>query len=172
MWSNVILIGIFIVCVVTDLKERKIYNVLVLPALLIAWIGHWMVGGWSALGMSLSGFLIGFSILLVPYLFGGMGAGDVKLLALIGALKGTQFVLATAFYMALIGGIMALVVLLSNTSSRKAAYAYLMYIYGLTCGVKIPFHVSKDSVNVSYPYGVAIAGGGILVLLGKRWGIG
>lgn len=172
MWPNVILIGVLIVCVATDLKERKIYNVIILPALLVAWIGHLTVGGWSALGMSLAGFLTGFSLLLVPYLFGGMGAGDVKLLALIGALKGALFVLATAFYMALIGGIIALLVLFGNYSSRRAVYAYVMYIYGLTCGVKCPLHVSKDSVNASYPYGVAIAGGSILVLLGKGWGIG
>jgi prepilin peptidase CpaA len=172
VWPDFILLGVLTVCIVTDLKNRKIYNVVTFPALFIAWLGHWATGSWTALGMSLTGFFTGLLLLLVPYLLGGMGAGDVKLLALIGALKGTSFVVMTAFYMALIGGVLAVFVLMRRKTFRSMAYSCVMYLYGLKCGVKLPLHIPKDSVTATYPYGVAIAGGGIMVLLGKEWGIG
>ncbi|GGG00584.1 A24 family peptidase [Paenibacillus abyssi] len=172
MWPNVILIGVLMVCVVTDLRERKIYNAIVFPSLLTAWFGHWTTGGWSALSMSLTGFLTGFCILLIPYLLGGIGAGDVKLLALVGALKGALFVLATSFYMALIGAAMALFILIVRKRSRSALHACVMYLYGLKYGLKFPFYGLKGSVTATCPYGIAIAGGGMMVLLGKGWGIG
>src|SRR5690348_10413767 len=112
MWINAVLILVLLISVVTDLKSRKIYNKVIFPGLAAAFTIHLLLGGWIELGISVIGCLIGLGVLLIPYLLGGMGAGDVKLLALIGALKGTYFVINASFYMALIGAALALVVLL------------------------------------------------------------
>lgn len=172
MWPNVVLVVVLIICVVTDINERKIYNKVVFPALLMAWIGHGVTGGWYGLKMSIAGFLVGLGILLIPFVMGGMGAGDVKLLALVGALKGTVFVLTAALYMALIGAGIALVILLCRKSAFQAAYSVCFYLYGLQVGLKVPVYVSRDSLSATYPYGIAIAGGGIAGLFGMGWGIG
>lgn len=101
-------------------------------------------------------------ILLIPYLLGGIGAGDVKLLALIGAMKGTVFVLITAVYMALLGGLLALFVLLFRRGVLARIKTILYSLSGIRQGVKIPLTIAKEDYKATYPYGVAIAGGALL----------
>jgi len=165
MWFDTILLIILTICVVTDLKSRKIYNKVIFPGLMMTFGSHFVLGGWEGLQFSIIGFLIGFVILLIPYLLGGMGAGDVKLLALIGALKGSLFVLYTAVYMAVIGGIMALIILLINKEVGAFFKSFILWMYGLLCGIKMSLQIPKNSLSVTYPYGIAIAGGALLSLL-------
>jgi prepilin peptidase CpaA len=171
MWINADLILVLMISVITDLKSRKIYNKVIFPGLAAAFTIHFLTGGWVALGQAVIGCFIGFGVLLIPYLLGGMGAGDVKLLAVVGALKGAYFVLAASVYMALIGAAIALAVLLcrKGTGARLKQIAFVLY--GLRYGVKIPLFVEKSSLSAAYPYGVAIAGGVVLCLGYKGWGL-
>ncbi|UTW70504.1 prepilin peptidase [Anaerobacillus sp. HL2] len=73
------------------------------------------------------GFFSRFSNLIYPFLFRGMGAGDVKLLAVIGALKGTSFVFTTAIYMAIVGAIIALLIMLFHKDQAKKDF--LLYLW-------------------------------------------
>lgn len=165
MWIDLLLATVLIVCVTTDLLHRKIYNAVIGPALVLALAMHLAAEGWQGLLVSSTGFAVGLGVLLVPYLLGGMGAGDVKLLALIGALKGTGFVLETALYMALLGGLIALGVLLC----RKEAFGYvrrLLYIASSwRYGCRISAAPGEGEMTATYPYGVAIAGGAAAALL-------
>lgn len=158
-----------LICLVTDLKSRKIYNIVIFPSLLLTFFLHFLSGGFSGLGFSFLGFIVGFAILLIPYFLGGMGAGDVKLLALIGAIKGMQFVIVTSIYMALLGGLIGLLVLLF----RKGAIQRIKsIIYSLSCfrsGVRLPLFFDKEGLKTTYPYGVAIAGGAVISLFYKGW---
>ncbi|MDB5056102.1 MAG: prepilin peptidase [Bacilli bacterium] len=170
MWINAVLILVLMISVVTDLKSRKIYNNVIFPGLAAAFAVHFLTGGWVELGEAAIGCFIGFGVLLIPYLLGGMGAGDVKLLALVGALKGTYFVLAASIYMALIGAAIAVVVLLCRKGTGARLWQIVFVLYGLRYGVKIPLFVEKSSLSAAYPYGVAIAGGAVLCLGYKGWG--
>ena len=67
--------------------------------------------GFEGFLFSGKGFLVGLGLLMIPYLLGGMGAGDVKLMAAIGALMGTSFVFYSFIYTALIGGLIALLLI-------------------------------------------------------------
>lgn len=69
----------------TDLRDRKVYNWLTYPLCVGGLVYHALVSGWSGLAMSVGGVVFGFCIVLVPCLMGGVGPGDVKLLAGIGA---------------------------------------------------------------------------------------
>lgn len=173
MWADLLLVMIMAVCVFTDLKSRKIYNVVVYPALVWAIGVHALTGGWSGLAYSLLGFAVGLCILLIPYLMGGMGAGDVKLLALVGALEGYVFVLKASVYMSLIGALMALgIILFKNGFRERMRHIGLM----LLC---IRFRMLPrleggywTASGATYPYGVAIAGGSLAALALKGWGAG
>lgn len=165
MWFDLILVALLVICVITDLRERKIYNKVLIPFLAIGLILNIAVGGIAGLGHALAGLAVGFAILLIPYFLGGMGAGDVKLLAVIGGLKGTVFVLTAAVYMALAGGVLALFVLFFRKGALSRIKQIGHFIGGLRSGVKIPLALDKDSLNATYPYGVAIAIGALAAIV-------
>jgi len=74
-----------IVAAATDIWKFKVYNVLTLPLLVSGLLYHAFR---AELADSLLGVLFGFASLIVLYIIGGMGAGDVKLMAAVGAWLG------------------------------------------------------------------------------------
>ncbi len=103
-WPTVI---IMIVATITDLWSRRIPNWLVVPSLVVGIGVGGYLGGWRGLGRSVLGALLGALALGVFYWAGGMGMGDVKLFASVGAWIGpTQLIFAFVF-MGLAGGLMA-----------------------------------------------------------------
>ncbi len=74
-----------LVAAATDIWKFKVYNVLTLPLLVSGLLYHAFR---AELADSLLGVLFGFAALIVLYIIGGMGAGDVKLMAGVGAWLG------------------------------------------------------------------------------------
>ncbi|OZM58137.1 hypothetical protein CIB95_00730 [Lottiidibacillus patelloidae] len=166
MITTLILLIILGICVVTDIRERKIYNAVIFPALLLAFIIQGIDHGFVGLKTAGIGFSVGFGLLLIPYFLGGMGAGDVKLLGLIGALKGSSFVMYTAIYMGMIGALMALGIILF----RSGAFTAVLYgVHSARNGIKVPIKEGVFNSSYSYPYGVAIAAGALAALALERW---
>lgn len=126
-----------------DWKERRIPNSLLLPSLILAFLLNYIIFGPAGLLHSLSGTLIGFTLLIVPYLLGGMGAGDVKLLMVIGSFGGGYFVLYSFIAGAIIGGIIALII----------------YFFSKTSQTRIS----------SFPYGIPLALGALVSMLLEHW---
>ena len=77
-----------LVMAVTDVWKFKVYNVLTFPLLLSGLAYHGVVSGVAGFQASLLGALFGFAVLFAFYVMGGMGAGDVKLMAATGAWLG------------------------------------------------------------------------------------
>ena len=77
----------------TDIRQFKVYNALTFPLAGMGFLYHTLAP--SGLGFAQSGYglAVGFSLLIVPYALGGLGAGDVKFLAGIGAWIGPQAIL-------------------------------------------------------------------------------
>ena len=151
-------------CCFTDVRHGKIFNYITVPSVLIGIALNAWFFGVPGLKNSLLGLVIGFFILLILFYTGGIGGGDIKLLAAIGAIKGFPFILYAAFYGILAGGIMALFVMarygilwqsLKNIFSRF----YCLVIPGLKY---IP--LDKEESH-TLPYGVAIALGTVWALL-------
>lgn len=158
MFLNILLLVTLVISVYTDLKSRKIYNKVIYPALLLTFVTHLFMGGWGEFIFSLKGFFMGLGILIIPFFLGGIGAGDVKLLALVGAVHGWVFALYTGIYMALIGGIMAIILILFGKGMfRKLVF----YLFGLKNKQNLSHVFNRQQ---TYPYGVAIAGGALLAL--------
>ena len=95
-----------------DLKERKIPNKITFTGILIGILFNIITGGWMGFMQSILGMFVGLAIFFLPFVMGGMGAGDVKLMGAIGALMGWRFSLVTALYSALVGGVMVLIYLI------------------------------------------------------------
>lgn len=168
MWINLALIVILLICVATDVRHRKIYNKVIFPGLGIAFAVHLISNGFASLLDSFIGFAVGLGILLIPYLMGGIGAGDVKLLAVVGAWKGMGFVLQASLYMALTGALFAICILLFHKGAYVRLKAMAYSIYGLRYGIWIPMLPNDGTMKVTFPYGVAIAIGTLTALYGME----
>jgi len=86
----------------------KVYNLLTLPLLASGLVYHGITGGLSGLGDSFVGLLVGFGALIIVHLMGGIGAGDVKLMAGVGAWLGMPLTIYVFLASALAGGAYAL----------------------------------------------------------------
>ena len=83
-----ILLIVLAAAVVTDLRSHRVPNILLAPALSLALLLHAIHGGVDGLMMASGGFALGLVMFLPLYLVGGIAAGDVKLLGVVGSLLG------------------------------------------------------------------------------------
>lgn len=163
---DVILMIILIISFLTDLIQRKVLNIITFPSMIAGFIYHTFTNGWDGFLFCLSGFLLGFALLFIPFLMGGMGAGDVKLLAAVGALKGPTFVFYTFFFTALIGGVIALLILVRKKKiwSLLKQIVFSLMIRDKTVSIS---QMTATNQSVSFPYGIAIVLGTFCAYL---WG--
>jgi prepilin peptidase CpaA len=156
MVINIVLIIALLISLITDINKRKILNIITLPAILFGFIYYTVLHGLDGFLFSGKGFLLGLSLLLIPYLLGGMGAGDVKLMAAIGTLMGTSFVLYSFVYIALIGGLISVVVIMKKNGIGNSIRSFLFQLIYLRGNLgSLLFNKDKSS-SISFPYGVAI----------------
>ena len=99
---------------ITDVRTRRIPNVLTFGAAFAAVVFHSTYAGLSGLQTAVAGWLVGTALFLPFFLLRGMGGGDVKLLAALGAWLGPGAVLWLAVYSSLAGGVMAVAVALRS----------------------------------------------------------
>lgn len=135
---------------VEDLIRRRISNWIPLVALLSGIACLAVTRGWRGALSSIGGAVGGFFVFLVFYWLGGMGGGDVKLMAGLGAVLGIERVLEAALWTAACGGVIAALCIAAVAVRSK-----------LSQGGR-----GKEAVN-SIPYAPAIALGSWLALLPK-----
>jgi len=157
---NIILILLTFTSFITDITKKKIYNVQTYPSMVLGLILSYAAGGGHGILMSFAGLFTGLALLFIIFLAGGIGAGDVKFLGAIGALKGTVFVLWTMFYTGLIGGIMAFALLIWK---GKLISTFRNFFTFLRHPVKAHGN-QKPEERIYLPYGVAISLGSIWAL--------
>lgn len=106
-WPTVLVLS---VSTFTDLRSRRIPNWLVFPFLLLGLIVSWGPASWHgvSVGQSLAGMGLGLLLFGSLALMGGMGMGDVKLCAAIGAWVGPGQLFFAMVLTAIAGGVMAL----------------------------------------------------------------
>lgn len=95
---------------IVDVRTRRIPNELT-AAMAVTGLGLAATGmsGVSLLGSAI-GLALGFALMLPGHVFGGTGAGDVKLMAAIGAIVGPATVVTAFFFTAIAGGVLAIAV--------------------------------------------------------------
>jgi prepilin peptidase CpaA len=103
-----LLMIVVIVASVFDFRYRRIPNWLVGAGALAGFVSSTAASGWHGLSGSLLGFLTGFLLYLPLYIVRARGAGDVKLLAAIGAIVGVWTCVLITVFSALLGGVVAL----------------------------------------------------------------
>jgi prepilin peptidase CpaA len=150
-----------------DLKSRRIPNYLTLGTAVAGLVFNLMAHGLPGLVDGILGMILGFALLLLPYLFGGMGAGDVKALAALGAWLGPKLTLFLFCYMGFAGGVLALGYLVwQGLLWQKIKEGWVFLLNLILCPPSGgPRPQSPEKSNAGIPYGVAIAVG-MLILAG------
>ena len=103
-----------------DIRTRRIPNVLTLGFPVIALLVHLSTDGTPGGLSTLGGWALGLALFLPMFALGGMGAGDVKLLAAFGAWLGPWNFVETAIAAGVIGGVLALGLALSRNYMSQA----------------------------------------------------
>jgi prepilin peptidase CpaA len=104
---------------VIDLRSQRIPNFLTLPGILISLIYSTMLNGIDGFVFSILGVAAGIGCLIIPWLMGAMGAGDVKLMGAVGGFLGAKGALSAFLIIALVGGAYALVLRLVYKDKMK-----------------------------------------------------
>jgi prepilin peptidase CpaA len=108
--------------VLDDPRRGLISNWVNLTAIAGGLLYHSIHRGWHGLAASAGGAVLGFSLFLAVYCLGGLGGGDVKLMAAFGALLGPMGILTAAVLTCVIGGLMAAVSLALRRRRKAIPY--------------------------------------------------
>ena len=151
---------------VTDVKSRRVPNVITIPAFALGLLLHLAFGGWREMLSSLAAGMICGLVFLVFYLAGGMGAGDVKLITAVGCIAGMSHIATILILTAIAGGVMAIGLALV----RGRLQSTLMNVIELITHHRQHGLQPHPDLNITngqtlrLPYALAIAGGCILTL--------
>jgi len=156
--------AVLAVATFTDVRNRRIPNWLVAPFLLagIA-VAGWLYG-WHGVGMSLAGAGLGLLVYGVLFWMGGMGAGDVKLCAAIGAWIGPWQLLIALVFTGLAGGVIALILALFGGFGKDL----FMHAGDIVFGSKERGEVVlSNPLRRKIPYAPAIAVGTLISFIAR-----
>ena len=158
-----------------DFRYRKVPNWLNLPLILVGLITQGVFHGWSGLGMGLLGMLLGFGLLIIPWLMHAMGAGDVKLMAAIGVWLGPLLTFRAFCVGAILAGVIAVAMIIIGRKFWQA-YMNLGLIMTKMRSLKTAFSdfgsvQALKSTSQLLPYGVPLSIGALLVMFsrGASW---
>lgn len=165
----IILTGLLVLfAMYSDLRWRKIPNCLTLPAIALGFLANFLGNGWNGLVFACLGLLVGMGLLMLPYILGGMGGGDVKFLGAVGAMVGSYAVLNVFLYTTLVGGAIAVGVAVANKSLAemlKKVWLLLKCIFLF----RVPLAgAGIFTKSLAIPYGVAIGAGTFLYLIAGK----
>jgi prepilin peptidase CpaA len=160
-----------------DVRARRIPNAIVFPGALVAIALHAALPAGAGLfgtptgslgiASSMGGLALGLACLLPMYALRLMGAGDVKLLAMIGAFVGAGHILAIALFTLAAGGVLALVFAAAQGKLRQlVGNAYqMMIVTGMSAASGRVAVSQPAAASGRLPYAVAIAAAAVPAVL-------
>lgn len=164
-WPVKLVCAILILAAWIDGKQLRVPNWITFPMVFAGLVYNSWVGGWSGLGDALIGMIVGLATLLPLYAIGGMGAGDVKLMAGIGAWLGAAVTWHAFCVSVVVGAIMAVAMVLWRKSWKKHYGNFQMILLEFLT-VKNPRELSRIAAErkpqmLLLPYGIPICIGSI-----------
>jgi len=156
------LILVVTVCAITDISTHRIPNIVLLPALALAFVINSLLAGFSGFFECLLGLVFGMAVLFPLYFVGGTSAGDVKLLGVVGAYLGANAAVTAGLATFVIGGVLGIVFI----AWRVIEPILMMHTEQLLRGFRttepslIRATVTQDKTkSAAFPYAPAIACG-------------
>ena len=151
----------FMLACTTDTLKCKIPNLLNACLLVVGIVLYTSNLGVPGLLLSLYGLGLGLALLLLPYLTGGIGAGDVKALGALGALIGPYDLIQVFIYMGLYGGVLALLHYCYNTNIKNTIREAWLSVCAAALTRDVEYALPKKPearrTSMRFPYSAAIA---------------
>lgn len=149
-----------------DCRSAKLPNALTLAGAAAGVAFNLATGGWSQAAWSVAGATAGIAVFFPFFAVGGLGAGDVKLLAALGAWLGPAAAVWTGLYGAVAGGVLAVGVALHRRYAREAFrnLAALLQSWRATGLRPVDGLTLKTSKGPRLPYALPITAGLFLTL--------
>ena len=167
MFPVILLLGLLVVAVASDLRRHRIPNLLVLMGTLLGLGSQVVAVGFSGLTIGLLGMLTGFAIFLPLYIVKGMAAGDVKLMAMVGSFFMYQDAMWMAFYSLMAGGICGFLIVLVRGQLMRTLRRYWLIL-----GTRAYLAPAADEVaGKPFPYSVAILLGTLIGIFWQPFGL-
>jgi prepilin peptidase CpaA len=161
-----VILGVAAVACLVDLRSRRIPNWLTLAAAVAGAVYQVAQSGTSGLLTAGEGWLIGAAIFFLPFALGGLGAGDVKLLAALGAWLGPYDVVRLALFTGVAGGVLALLVSFARGYMGQALRnIWMLLIHWRVEGLRpLPEMTIHHGTGPKLAYGVAILAGTMVTI--------
>jgi prepilin peptidase CpaA len=172
-WINYFLVTLLALCAASDVRSNKIPNIVTVPFAISAVALHSFTNGLDGFLFSTAGMATGIALLVLPYIMGGMGAGDVKLMGAVGSFLGAKAVLGAFLFIALAGGVYSLALILIRRDVFKGFFSEKLLVLSSMVMLRqyVPIQTESSGQKPRLKYGVAIAFGTITYLLTKALGI-
>jgi prepilin peptidase CpaA len=160
---------LLVLCAYWDVRYRRIPNWATLPGVALGLGLNGMLLGWQGMKVSGLGLLVGFGSLVVLFVLGWMGGGDVKLMAAVGALKGYPFIVSALFYSLIVGDVIGIAMLIWNRKKLRT-FTSLFFVIGSRLTKLIPKQNIDPEQTQKLPFGLAIVLGTLWALIaGYAW---
>jgi prepilin peptidase CpaA len=167
--TNVSALLLLALCAYWDVRYRRIPNWATLPGAVLGLGMNSLFLGWQGTKASGLGLLVGFGALLVLFVLGWMGGGDVKLMAAVGALKGFPFIVGALFYSLLVAVVIGVALLIWNRRVLRTV-KNMFFVMGSRVTKLIPKQNIDKEQTQKLPFGLAIVLGTIwFMIVGNAW---
>src|ERR1035441_5342604 len=148
---------------VYDVRYRRIPNWLSVSGVLIGLaLNTFLYQGWPGLRLSLSGLVVAFGVYIVLYALRAMGAGDVKLMGAVGALVGWQDWFGIFLVAAIVGGVMALILVATKGRVKKTFWNVGFILNEMKSGR--PAYLAKEELDVRNPKALGLPHGAVIAV--------
>jgi prepilin peptidase CpaA len=167
--TNVSALLLLVLCAYWDVRYRRIPNWATLPGTALGLGVNGLFLGWQGMKASGLGLLVGFGALVVLFVLGWMGGGDVKLMAAVGALKGYPFVVSALFYSLIVGVVIGVALLIWNRKALRTFKSLFFVISSRVTKLVPKQNIDREQAQ-KIPFGLAIVLGTLWAMIaGYAW---
>jgi prepilin peptidase CpaA len=160
---EVVLIALALAAAVYDVPYRRIPNWLTAGGVVLGLaLNTFIYQGWPGFRFSLLGLCAGFGAYFILYSMRAMGAGDVKLMAAIGAMVGWQNWFGIFLMTAIVGGLAGLALVLARGRLRKTVFNVGFIVSEMKSGR--PAYLKKEELDVRSPKSMGLPHGAVIAL--------
>ena len=167
--SHFAAIGLVTAAAFFDITRHRIPNLLTYPSWALGLVLGAAAAGLDGVNDALLGFAAGFFPLLLMFMGGSLGGGDVKLMGGVGALLGFPAGLNALISSILVGGFFAAIILLWQGRLIPILKYAASKLWSKVWPVHVPLHAPPEHKD-AFPFGVAIALGTYLTLVSIQLG--